>query len=233
MKDIALLVTVTKRSDTEKFVEFFKKYGASVIYSAVGRGTARQKTLDLLGLEESEKTVHFTVVDGEIAKKLIRRLSVEMHLDLPDQGVAAEIPVSSIGGARTMNYYLDGKEAAEKEEESLDCKYELIIAVAETGYSEMVMEAAKSAGAGGGTVIHAKGTGAQKAERFFGVSLADEKELIFIVAASKKKKDIMKAIMHGAGVDTEAKGLVFSLPITETAGLKLLEQEEGLSQSFS
>ena len=87
----------------------------------------------------------------------------------------------------------------------------------------MVMDAARGAGAYGGTVIHAKGTGMEQAEKFMGVSLAAEKEMIFIVAKKEQKNDIMKAVMEQAGLDTKAKSIVFSLPVTDTAGLRLLE----------
>ena len=85
------------------------------------------------------------------------------------------------------------------------------------------MDAARGAGAYGGTVIHAKGTGMEQAEKFMGVSLAAEKEMIFIVAKKEQKNDIMKAVMEQAGLDTKAKSIVFSLPVTDTAGLRLLE----------
>ena len=87
----------------------------------------------------------------------------------------------------------------------------------------MVMDAARGAGAYGGTVIHAKGTGMEQAEKFMGVSLAAEKEMIFIVAKKEQKNDIMEAVMEQAGLDTKAKSIVFSLPVTDTAGLRLLE----------
>ena len=45
--------------------------------------------------------------------------------------------------------------------------YEMIIAVANQGYIEPIMEAARSAGAGGGTVIHAKGTGMEGMGKIF------------------------------------------------------------------
>ena len=102
-------------------------------------------------------------------------------------------------------------------------KYELIIVIANQGYSELVMEAARAQGAGGGTVIHAKGTGLEKAEKFLGVSIADEKEMIFIVAKSEMKNSIMRSIMEKAGLESKAKSVVFSLPVTDTAGLRLQE----------
>ena len=78
--------------------------------------------------------------------------------------------------------------------------------------------------AGGGTVIHAKGTGMESADKFLGVTLASEKELIFIVVKKEQKNAIMRAVMEEAGLTTKAKSVVFSLPVTETAGMRLLEQ---------
>lgn len=102
-------------------------------------------------------------------------------------------------------------------------KYELIIVIANQGYSEEVMDAARAQGAGGGTVIHAKGTGLEKAEKFLGVSIADEKEMILIVAKSEMKNAIMRSIMENAGLESRVKSVVFSLPVTDTAGLRLQE----------
>ena len=63
----------------------------------------------------------------------------------------------------------------------------------------------------------------RQAERFFGVSLESEKEIIFIVTRTEEKNRIMKAIMENAGVSTPAKAIVFSLPVTDTAGLTLVD----------
>ena len=99
----------------------------------------------------------------------------------------------------------------------------LIITIVDKGNTDMVMDAAREAGAGGGTTIKAKGTGAG-AQKFFGLSLAEEKEMLFIVTPTDKKKDIMKAIMQNAGIDSKAHSLVFSLPVTETAGFRFSDE---------
>ena len=90
----------------------------------------------------------------------------------------------------------------------------------------MIMDAARKANAAGGTVIHAKGTGMEKAETFLGVSLAQEKEMLFLVAKKEDKNPIMRAIMDEAGLNSKAKSIVFSLPVTETAGMRLIENRE-------
>ena len=94
------------------------------------------------------------------------------------------------------------------------------------GHSDEVMDAARPAGAAGGTVLTAKGTGVKQTEKFQGLSLASEKEVILIVAKSSRKGEIMRAIMEKAGQQTKAGAICFSLPVTEIAGLRRLDEEE-------
>ena len=101
--------------------------------------------------------------------------------------------------------------------------HELIVTIAEQGYTDLIMNAAREAGAGGGTVIHAKGTGMEFAEKFMHMSLAVEKEMVFIVTKTEQKNAIMQSIMKKAGADSKAKAICFSLPVSATAGLRLLE----------
>lgn len=227
MRDVNLVITITKRSDVEDFVKFYNKNEIPVVYTMVADGTARLRTLNLLGLEQTEKAVHMLIASGEKTRKLFRRLETRMQIDMPDRGVALAIPITSIGGARTMEYYLNGQEITQRKEEEMDAyKYELILTVFNKGYTDMVMDAARNAGAGGGTVIHAKGTGAKVAKKFFGVTLADEKEIILIVTKMADKKNIMRAIMKEAGPGTQAHALTISLPVSETAGFRLLEEDD-------
>ena len=65
----------------------------------------------------------------------------------------------------------------------------------------------------------------ERAEKFLGVTLASEKEIIFIVTKKEQKNAIMQSVMQKAGMQTRAKAIVFSLPVTSTAGLRLLEEE--------
>ena len=73
-------------------------------------------------------------------------------------------------------------------------------------------------------MLHAKGVGMKYAEKFLGVSLVAEKELILMVVKTEKKNEIMKAVMDEAGLESRARSVVFSLPVTSTAGLRLLEE---------
>ena len=71
---------------------------------------------------------------------------------------------------------------------------------------------------------YAKGTGMEGAAAFLGMELVNEKELVLIVSRTSQKNTIMKAIMEGA--NPKAGAIVFSLPVTDTAGLRLMEEDE-------
>ncbi len=228
MNNIFFLITIIRRTDAEEYESFYTKHGVDLLYTLNCNGTAHERTLSLLGIERSEKTMMFTVVSGETLRTLVRSLTTEMMIDLPDRGVAMAIPLSSVGGAHTLEFFTDSHTEIKKEEEEMHSDYELIVAIYEKGFTDTVMDAARAAGARGGTTIKALGTGAKAAEKFFGISLADEKEIVFIVSDVEKKKDIMLSIMQGAGIKTKAHALVFSLPVSETAGFRfadVLEKE--------
>ena len=232
MKGLCLLLTIIKRSDIKEYHAFFEKHSVSVVYDTLGNGTAHEKTLALLGIEKNEKAVLISLVTYPSLEKILQGLAHEMKIDLPDRGIAVAIPLASIGGSKALEYYSAGQNLefeeedlnkTQDEEEKMQTVKELIVAVYEKGYTDMVMDAAREAGAGGGTTIRAKGTGAG-AQKFFGLSLAEEKEMLFIVTSTEKKKDIMRAIMQNAGIDSKAHSLVFSLPVTESAGFRFSDE---------
>ena len=132
--------------------------------------------------------------------------------------------LSGLTREEAKEYLLQGQEA----EESMDHKqtHELIVAIAKQGHTDQVMNAARSAGATGGTVVHAKGAGTALAKKFFGVSIASERELVFILAKEENRKEIMKAIVAQAGIKTDAEAMVFSMPVSDIAGLRQLDIEE-------
>ena len=227
MQKMYLLITITQRDHSDEFTNFFNSKEVPVIYSTTCEGTVREKTLSLFGFEKTLKTVHYCVVTNNKKNELIKGLTREMAIDLPDRGIAVSIPLTSMGGKRALDLYANGHENDEEEEQIMqDKQMELIVAICEKGYTETVMDAAREAGARGGTVVHAKGTGSKYSNKFFGISIAEEKEMIYIVASENQKKEIMRAIMDNAGIDSDAHTIVFSLPVSDTAGLRLLDPEE-------
>ena len=227
MRRLNFMITIVNRPDTRRFFELLDGEGLEPMLATVGRGTAASEVLDYFGLEASDKTVFLSFVTGETWKRVKSAMRSRLQIDIPGTGISFILPVSSIGGKRQLEFLTDGQNFSLEEESSLkETKYELLVIVTNLGYTELVMDAARGAGAGGGTVIHAKGTGMEKAEQFLGVKLAAEKEMVLIVVRQQLKNAVMRAIMDQAGMKSKAKSIVFSLPVTDTAGLRLMEEIE-------
>ncbi|MEE3454920.1 MAG: P-II family nitrogen regulator [Succiniclasticum sp.] len=220
MSELYFMMTITSRDMLPKFLEAFDKNNLPIGFVSLGYGTAKDDILDMLGLVRSEKAVGMTVVTGESWKESKQYLRKKMYIDVPDTGISFIIPMSSIGGKRELAFLTAGQNYRKGEESVMkDTTMELLVVVSNQGHNDLVMDAARGAGAYGGTVIHARGTGMNQAELFFGVSLASEKDLTFIVTKKNQRNAIMSAIMKEAGMDTPAQSIVFSLPVTDAVGL--------------
>ncbi len=225
MSSVYLAVTITDRNRLTDFIRVYKENNALVNYVTLGHGTAQNELLDALGLDSDERAVCFSAVTPSSWDNVKKTFERKMRIDIPGTGIVFLLPFSSVAGKRELSFLVSEQPFIKGDEQTLkDTEHELIIAICEQGHNEAVMNAARKAGAGGGTVIHAKGTGMHQAEKFLGITLAAEKDILFIVTPTSRKNAIMQAIMEEAGLSTRAKAICFSVPVTDTAGLRLIEE---------
>ena len=227
MNNFHLILTILNRKYEEEYIPFLEQYGVKRTASTLARGTATKSISEMFGLEHKEKTVFQSVVASAQVQPLFYGLISRFGINMPGTGIAMSIPLESIAGAPSLKYLTEGQESFSSEEVRMkETKYSLITVIVEKGCSDMVMDAARDAGAKGGTVVHAKGTGTEQVSKFFGVSITPEKELIYIATRKSQRSEIMKAIMENAGPHTEAKAVVFSLPVEDIAGLTSVQEDE-------
>ncbi len=233
MSRLYMMGLITNRSLRTKYKTFFKEHNLHISYATLGAGTASSEILDYFGMEASEKVIYFSFVTTKTWKQVKMDLYTQMRIDIPGRGIAFLVPLSSVGGKKTLQYLTVDQEIDVEEESTLkNTDYELLITIANAGHIDTIMDAARSAHAPGGTVIHAKGTGAEYAKKFFGISIAEEKEIIFIVIRTTQKNAIMKAIMDEAGTGTKAGAICFSLPVTSVAGIRMLQDMEDIDKEL-
>ena len=222
-----LMITVMDRRRLRDFISLYRLHQVYVNMIALGHGTASGEVLSLLGLTGSERALSLSVVTEQTWKSLKRDLEQKIRIDIPGTGIAFTVPMSSIGGKRELRFITDGQNWKKGEESVMQgTNRELLIVISNQGYNELVMDAAREAGAHGGTVLHARGTGMERTEKFLGISLAAEKDITLIVTKTAGKNAIMQSVMEKAGMGTQAQSIVFSLPVTSTAGLRLLDQDD-------
>lgn len=105
-------------------------------------------------------------------------------------------------------------------------KFELVVCVVNAGFSENVMNAARSVGARGGSVIRGRGTANPEAEEFFNITVQPDKEVLLILVPADIKDNVMKAIYKNAGLSTDGAGIVFSLPVNRASYTLKAEKKE-------
>jgi len=224
MQNIYLFMTIIRKADEKEFIEFYLSHGAAPIYSSICQGSANSKTLDLLGLEKSEKMLMQSIVPHNKLAELKDKLIREMEIDRPDRGVALAIPLSAIASRRVLSHII--KDEAEEniyiESDERKINMELIVSICAKGHSDEIMDAARKAGARGGTIVKAKGTASTGTDKFFGMAISDEKEITYIVARKDARSDIVKAIAGYTYADG-AHPIVFTLPVSETAGFRVVD----------
>lgn len=218
MENVVLMVSIAERRKSEAFVSFFRENGVNLTLGRYGRGTASEEMLNYLGIGDKEKCVLFSFLEMEKSKKLLKELEKKMQLKRLGTGISFTIPMSSVSGKKALEVLTGKLEEQESEGYEVETEMEAIVVITNRGYVDKVMEAARGAGANGGTVMHARGTGIEQAETFFGSTIGAEKEMIFIVAKASQRNEIMKAIKEKAGLHTEAQSVIFSLPVTDVAG---------------
>ena len=102
---------------------------------------------------------------------------------------------------------------------------QLISVIVTRGYADDVMAVARKAGAGGGSIIHARGTGKKQDEKFFGITIVPEKEQLLIAANNEKAEQIKDAIKGMEILHKPGMGVLFALPIEEYVNLGKIGRE--------
>jgi hypothetical protein len=214
--------------------EIFEENHVRFHFICKGRGTASSEVLDLLGIGASEKAVVLCLEQDVMVSILIREVNRGMGLYNPGAGIAFTVPLSGINKPilqvfkDSIHKHISGKTDAKKEKQkgpdreekmSVEKKFDLIVIVVNQGYSDELMALARDAGATGGTIVNARGLVHKGPVKFFGISVQDEKEIITILTTRDKKVAIMHAVSKAYGINSKAKGIVFSLPAENVTGL--------------
>ena len=221
--ELYYIIAITDHDKGRIMNELYSAAGLHTILSMPARGTATSEHLAVYGLDATEKYVVSAVASAPEAETLLRSAKRKLFIDIPGNGVMLTVPLKSVAGGKTLAYLTDSQKTGGAPR--MEFEHELIVVILNEGHSDFVMDAARAAGAGGGTVLHAKGTGGTRGEKFFSVSLADEKDMIYIIAHRDEKAAIMRSINEQAGPATKAGAICFSLPISSVAGLRARDED--------
>lgn len=220
---VGMVVTIVDHGSGSKVASMYRGGFSHMIfqYACHASGTANSELLDYLGLSQTEKDMVISLLPYSRALELLKDMDYRHYMSMPGRGIAFLLSLASVSNFVCQE--LGEDEGAWKEGAinimDKDIEYELILAIVNHGFTDKVMNAAKSKGASGGTVIEARHLGTEEASRFLGISIKEEKEIVAIVVRRDQRNEIMNAINQEAGIKTSGKGILLSLPVDALIGL--------------
>lgn len=217
-----ILALITTHKLAEKAAEVFRAKALPVQYRFNAEGTASSEILDMFGFGSIDKCILVSVMLKPFADAILKKLHAELHLSTANSGIAFTIPLTGANSLllRMIKQTQEPLITNLRKENSYmsEAKHSLIAAVVRRGFSGDVMDAARSAGARGGTVIHSRGVGNDEIAGVWGMNAQDETEIVLIIADAEDKVNLMRAVSEKCGVNSEAKGIIMSLPLDSVTG---------------
>jgi len=246
---LKLLVTIVNRDQVKEAEYVMRKNYVRLQFLCSARGTARSELLDVLGIQDLDRGVVLCLLPDFMVLPLMRDLYDRLGINRPGRGIVFSLPLSGVSSSMSRMFsenalnYLNGVLTPEKQEQLKkmrghanerwegrmnmemtkeaykEIRHDLIVAIINQGYSDDLMEKARAAGATGGTVVELRRLGEEDAMKFFGISVHTEKEAVAIIAKREDKAEIMRAINQFYGLTSEARGILFSLPVENLTGI--------------
>jgi len=104
--------------------------------------------------------------------------------------------------------------------------YEMIMCIVNAGFAGQVMDSARAAGVGGGTIIHGRGTAAKDAEEYFHITIQPEKDIVIMIVPTEIKDKVLHVLYKEAGLETKGQGIAFSVPVNNVVGLSSSQKKD-------
>ncbi|NLL06467.1 MAG: hypothetical protein GX270_11940 [Clostridiaceae bacterium] len=220
------LITIMDYDLRNDLKNLFNTNNMPTFFLTHGYGSAESAIFDILGYGGSKKIVSLGIHTKTMSNYIMNKIHDNIDLNKPGTGIAFTINLSSVSSVLSTIC----KQACKEPDDNLKIgseymsaiskdPYHLIITIVNSGYFDQVMEAAKGAGATGGTVVHARGLGSKEAMKYLGITIQPEKDLVLILTPKDKKLAIMESIMHEVGINTPGMGICFSMPVDSTLGI--------------
>ncbi len=215
MNNFSLLIILIPFGHASKIVKYAKENGMTGATIMIAFGTVKNKILDFLGIREIRKELILTAGRTEFLDELMGKLENKFDITRKNFGIAFSIPLSYINQKK-----LYGGEPAEFKREEIKTMKSAIFTIVNRGKAGEVVDASLQAGARGGTIINARGSGLNQTMQIFNMEIEPEKEIVLTIVDDEKLETVVKAIREKSNVETDGHGILFVLPVSKSYGIK-------------
>lgn len=195
-----------------KVIRIAKQHGVTGGTVFLGKGTVNSRLLEFLDLYDIRKEIVLLIAEKAIAQKALIELNKEFNFAKPNHGIAFSMPVINFKGSLdcgTINESRGGRETM----------YRAVFTIVDKGKADDVVDAAKKAGARGGTIINARGSGIHETQTVFSMNIEPEKELVLVLVDQTLVDPVVSSIREHLRIDKPGNGIIFVQQVNEVYGL--------------
>jgi nitrogen regulatory protein PII len=209
---IELIYVIVNFGHGSKILKSAKHHGVRGGTILLGRGTVKSRLLEFLSLYDVRKEIVMMLAEKSAAYEALAKLDEEFHFDKPHHGIAFTIPVHRIMGTSCIDCKISTERGA-------DVMYRAIFAIVDKGRAEDVVEAAEKAGAKGGTIMNARGSGIHETSKLFSMEIEPEREVVLILSETQAVDAIAAAIKDSLKMDEPGNGIIFIQDVGSVYGI--------------
>lgn len=212
VEEVDLVACIVNRSEGDQTIRLAAEKGVKTGTVLLGRGTARKGILRTLGLDEVKKEIVLFIAPADIAKEAMDFIVEKKQMNKKHRGISFSLPLEEVLG--TISFKKNNEIS-----EEMNVMHQAIFVIVDHGEAETVMDAAESAGARGGTVIHAHGAGQHQTKKVFNLEIEPEKEIVLIISETENIEAIKTSISEEIHLDQPNTGILFVANLNETRGI--------------
>jgi len=213
MTDYSLLAILVPHGQARKLIHEGRELGLIGATTLLAQGTVKSKLLDFLGINQIQKELILTMGEHTKLTAIMEELNRRHKVTRKNFGISFIIPITY------SNKHTDGSMQSEIKKEIRTVK-SAIFTIVDRGRANDVVDATIEAGARGGTILHARGSGAHQTKLIFDIEIEPEKEIVLTIVEPDKVDAVVSAIRKHSDVEKDGHGILFVLPITEAYGIK-------------
>jgi len=201
-----------------KVVKSAKRHGFSGGTITLAKGTVNSRILNFIGLADVRRELVYLVAEKSVAYRALEEMNKEFEFDKPNRGIVFTTSINGILGSKNVK---SKKRVVNNDIEKRGDKtmYNLITVVVDKGLAEDVIDAANKAGAKGGTIINARGSGIHESGKILSMEIEPEKEIVLILSESDTTESIVSAIRDAIKIDEPGNGILFVQDVNKTYGI--------------
>lgn len=203
MSSFNMIFGIVPRDEAELLTNAALHAGAQGGTISRGKGTGANNFLQILGFGDSNKDIVYVLVPEEQTKTIMDAMIFAAAEKKQPFGIVFSTKVSQFMKAGLLTG---------KEDTMADTTHQLITIIVNKGFADDAMAAARNAGATGGTILSARGTAKSGDEKFFGMDIVPEKDMLLILAENSKVQDILDAVRNLECLSKPGIGIAFTNP---------------------